>query len=966
MRPARLALLTALLAAVSVPVLAAVDIRGGDHGRFGRLVFEWDAPTPYTLVQDGRTVRLVFQKPVGSNPAKALRPLTGYISQIATDGANVTLTLKRDLDVSHSRNGKLVILDFRQAKQSPAKSTASVTQVTPPPPPEPTPPSPPKENPAPQPAAQPAHVTVTPAPAAPAPDAPPLPSGNTLTPTVKGTPTNLGLGFPWMEETRLAAFRRAGAWWVVFDRPARFDLSPLRQSPHPFLTRVEQLPHPTATVLRLQVKPDMGLGIWRRGTAWQVDIRPQTGKAESDITLVPTNDPSTGATQIRVSLPGLGAPVRVVDPAVGDQLWVAGGKDPNTGTVDARKLPEFALPATLQGVAVQSNAPDLGVQAVEDGLLVSLPTGLNIAARPQDDATTDPLAPAPDGRLFHFGKWHKDKGKPFLQQRQRLQQAVIDAPAKQKNRQRLVLAEFLLANGYAHEALGIMEMISRDDPMLPQLPAFRALKGAALILRGKPDEGLALLQDERLNTMPEVYFWRGAALAMLGDTDAARSTLAKGPGGLPSGYVPHLAMALGVPVAEVWLEGNDLARAGKLIDDLGGLDLTTAQRSRVTYLSALRMRRENKPLEARRLLDGLERSQDHWSRTRAAFTLVQMGLADKGMTPEQAIAQLEKLRFAWRGDSFEFRIQRTLGELLVSEGNYRYGFRVLQQAAERFPNHPETPQLQQLMADTFRRLYLNGDADRMTPVQALSLFDEFRQLTPEDASGDQMIRNLADRLVAVDLLTRAGNLLSHQIRERVQGEEKGRVGARLALIKLLDRKPEDAINALNLSNVEEIPDELRHERRLLRARALLMQEKSEDALGLLEGDYSVAADRIRAEIYWERESYPLLVGVLERLVTVPQDAQAVTDKQAQGLVNLAMALSLNQDYDKLAQLRRVYTAAMAKSPYHSLFEVISRPPEETNVSSYAAISSQFAEIRQFESFLEDYRQKLKNGELKMN
>ena len=54
----------------------------------------------------------------------------------------------------------------------------------------------------------------------------------------------------------------------------------------------------------------------------------------------------------------------------------------------------------------------------------------------------------------------------------------------------------------------------------------------------------------------------------------------------------------------------------------------------------------------------------------------------------------------------------------------------------------------------------------------------------DDETGDDMIRKLADRLVSVDLLDRAGDLLNHQVRERLEGEDKSRVGMRLAMIHL--------------------------------------------------------------------------------------------------------------------------------------------------------------------------------------
>ena len=50
-----------------------------------------------------------------------------------------------------------------------------------------------------------------------------------------------------------------------------------------------------------------------------------------------------------------------------------------------------------------------------------------------------------------------------------------------------------------------------------------------------------------------------------------------------------------------------------------------------------------------------------------------------------------------------------------------------------------------------------------------------------------MIRKLSDRLVAVDLLDRASQLLEHQVKFRLKGPERAKVGASLAFINLTNR-----------------------------------------------------------------------------------------------------------------------------------------------------------------------------------
>ena len=49
----------------------------------------------------------------------------------------------------------------------------------------------------------------------------------------------------------------------------------------------------------------------------------------------------------------------------------------------------------------------------------------------------------------------------------------------------------------------------------------------------------------------------------------------------------------------------------------------------------------------------------------------------------EAIARLERLRFAWRGDDLELDILNKLGASYMKAHNYAEGFNTIRQAAER-------------------------------------------------------------------------------------------------------------------------------------------------------------------------------------------------------------------------------------------------------------------------------------------
>src|SRR6201999_2100615 len=151
--------------------------------------------------------------------------------------------------------------------------------------------------------------------------------------------------------------------------------------------------------------------------------------------------------------------------------------------------------------------------------------------------------------------------------------------------------------------------------------------------------------------------------------------------------------------------------------------------------------------------------------------------------------------------------------------------------------------------------FLDGSADGLEPVQALALFYDFKELTPIGADGDLMVRKLVRRLVDVDLLDQAAELLKYQADNRLDGVPKAQVATDLAVIYLMDRKPEQAIEAINSSRTTVLPAALTAERRLVEARAWMGVGKYDTALEIVDKDASKDAQDLRAEINWKQKNW---------------------------------------------------------------------------------------------------------------
>src|SRR5690606_9229052 len=119
----------------------------------------------------------------------------------------------------------------------------------------------------------------------------------------------------------------------------------------------------------------------------------------------------------------------------------------------------------------------------------------------------------------------------------------------------------------------------------------------------------------------------------------------------------------------------------------------------------------------------------------------------------------------------------------------------------------------------------------------------------------EMIRNLARRLVAVDLLDQAAELLEYQIENRLTGAARAQVGADLALIYLADRKPAPALRVLNDTRLANLSEPLTRQRRILETRALTEAGRHVLALDMLSSMSGRDADLLRVEANWAGGRY---------------------------------------------------------------------------------------------------------------
>ncbi len=328
-------------------------------------------------------------------------------------------------------------------------------------------------------------------------------------------------------------------------------------------------------------------------------------------------------------------------------------------------------------------------------------------------------------------------------------------------------------------------------------------------------------------------------------------------------------------------------------------------------------------------LRAYQAAADSWDRPAAAQgRLRDLVLQQRlGMQPRNdIIVALETLTTVWRGDETEVEALQLLARLYTEEGRHRDAFHVMRTALAAHPGSDMTRRIQDEAAENFEALFLIGKGDALPAVEALALFYDFRDLTPIGRRGDEMIRRLADRLVSVDLLSQAADLLQHQIDHRLQGAARAQVATRLASIYLMNRKPDRALAVLRATRHGDLTNELRSHRLLLEARALSETGRHDVASEIAAEVAGVEAARLRADVLWAGQRWREAAEQMELLLGERwHDPEPLRDAERREVLRAGIGYVLGEDGLGLKRLRERYAGKMGDGPDRRAFDVVTSP-----------------------------------------
>jgi len=772
-----------------------------------------------------------------------------------------------------------------------------------------------------------------------------------VTPYINKIGSTIRIVFPFEEDTAAAVFRRADTLWMVFDTNATIGAPAAGEDIAAIAKEFSVVPAGETSIVRISLAVDRLATMGSEGRSWVLSLGDMV-LAPAELVSLNRRQTEDGLFEVTADMIRPAKVHQLRDPEVGDVLEVVTAYPPSRGIVRDLEYVDFAALRSVHGLVVQPFHDDVSVD-IEDrkavirakrGLIVSIPAVVRAAV-------DDEKGRERDGFLDLASLVEKNPAK-LMARTDDLMQLAAEAERRQLDGARFELGRFLLANQLPYEALGVLNVL-HEDVTIPELvePVDLAV-AAATTMTGRWKEALSMLNTETMSAKPDALIWR--TMARVGHNEfagALRDAIAAEPS--IDGYPAWMRERFLLSGIEAAVEQKDIATATRFFGLVDTAQLDPELLSQYEILSARVDETAGRLDEALDTYGQVITADIRPTHAEAVYrTMVLLDQMDR-LDTARAAETLAREAVVWRGNELEARMLKMLAELYFRNSAYREAFETVRALAAAHPDSDAAYQLMDKARVEFSDLYLNGRADSMQPVDALTLYYDFRELTPAGARGDEMVRNLARRLVKFDLLGQAADLLQYQVDNRLDGAAKAQIAADLAIIYLADRKPDMALSTLNATRLAGISPGLERQRRILEARAMVDAGREDLALDILSRLDGRDADLLRVDAEWRAKRYGRASEILERLYANASAEGGFSQNARMNIVKAAVGFVLSNDQIGITRLRERYSERMSETPEWPLFNFVTGRVEVTS-REFRKLASDVSGTDSLNAFLATY------------
>jgi len=772
-----------------------------------------------------------------------------------------------------------------------------------------------------------------------------------LTPEVSRVGSTIRIAFPFEQETSAAVFKRGDFLWMVLDTTTIINSPDNEELLGSISEDFSVISAGDTQIVRIKMNSSRLASLGSQGPSWILSLGDNLMAAAEPIRLIRRQD-EQGRFEIVADVQ---RPVRLHqlrDPEIGDVLEVVTMFPPASGIIRQLSFVDFEALSSTHGLVIKPEMEGLEITLGQREIILTSQNGLVLSSS-VDVRGGDEISDADRKGYIDLISLEEKNPIELNKRRESLMAIAANSEGRVRENARLDLAQVLLANQLGLEAIGILNLLIEENQVEDLLDDAILAKAVANVVAFRGADALELLNSSQLPKKVDQFIWRAIARTQVRDFVGARIDILASEsivGSYPQ-WVQKRFLLAGIRAA---VETEDSIMARRLLEEVETPFLSRDDASEVQLLEARLDELDKRFEEALDTYGSVIATDARPTRAEAILRTILLLEKMNRLEFDKAIDVLSRESIVWRGGVVEAQMLTVLARLQFANKEYRDGFSTVREAAQTKIDSGAFLDLSQRAQDVFADLYINGAADSMENLQALTLFYDFRDLTPPGARGDEMIRNLARRLIRVDLLTQAASLLEYQLDVRLAGAARSQIAADLAIIYIANRTPALALQALNKTSLANLPLSLQRQRRLLEGRALIDEGRMELAIDILDNLNGRDVDLLRVDAYWQAGRYRQASEQLELIYSQRNANTALTLPARMNLIKASVGYVLADDRLGLTRIRSKFSERMLNFPEWPMFDYVTGTASPSG-ASFREVAAQIADIDGLSAFLNSYR-----------
>jgi tetratricopeptide (TPR) repeat protein len=708
------------------------------------------------------------------------------------------------------------------------------------------------------------------------------------------TKDSIEVKFDFDEEVSCGAFQRSNKVWIAFNKKKGFEFPVSSDIKPPTLIEI-----PTYTVLSFEIPNGYVPSIQSSSpSSWSLNFK----RSKVPLKLNYKVEKLIDAYGVHVSGDSFQNKIDFTDPVIGDEITIITSTKAEQGLSFSSNFNDFTVHNSLVGVGVSWITEDSNVDFTKNG--AEIYSSSNIVLNKAAEETKLDFSKSNLPVKFDV------EGKNFVEKRGNLAKELVKSSLPDQDREsKYKLACYFFNQKLYHDALGVINTIKEEENFINKYPQISLLKAVTLSIIGRYQESIEItnaLSKLKLSTSlkAENSIWDNFNKVKLEDSTNSIGLLSYIDGFI-STYPDDIYWILLGAEFEVLSSNNDLASVEELFRRVKD-PVDQNHIDELNFYRATFYRKNQKFSLANNYYDAIKLDYSNpYQYVRSELDQVDMIIKMSQMDPDEAVKKLDKLKYLWRGDKLEYQVLLRSAELRETNHDYIKALRTYKYLLEFFPNSKGSVHISHQMGVIYNNFIFSkgGVIDGMSDFDVVSLYYEFRELTPIGNDGDKVVLSVAKRMINLDLLDEAEKILNHQVQYRLSGKDKIISGEHLGAVYLLNKKPKLALEVLNSTDIINSGFIEHLSRQRLKAKAHMDIGEYDMALDILEEDDSREAKIMRLEIYFKKSDWSNYALTAESdILPLLSVSKKIPENLEKEVLRLAISYSMLAREDDIAYL----------------------------------------------------------------